>query len=576
MKAPRWLTLAALALVGTTSAPARAQWVPGGTVVLSNVPGVFGDFTAVPDGESGALVFVTTLGAPGVVRVGPDGTVPPGWPSTAIQGSPLSSGLAADGAGGAYVGRVRQGPSASQIVVRHLLSDGSLDPAWPPGGRVVADLPGGPQGIQLASDGAGGVYAVFVSNAPGAGVMGVLRLDITGAASPGWPAAGVTIASGTDDANYGDVHATGAGIYVTGFFSSTVPATAHDAFIGHVSPTGTVPAGWGAGSVPVPFLPAGFGSPPFTVDTAGGVYFTWTSGFVGRLVHLLPDASPDPAWPVRGLALLADTTHWQILYKPVSDGGGGCFARFAYDSAGTNVTVVPTLVHITASTTPEAGWPLLGARLPYVFNGFSYGDVVPDGLGGAYATWFEGPTPTPVDGFEYLRAHHIASGGVTAPYWPASGLTLASGPGQRIATKAVTDTHGGAIVSWRDLHTDPVSHADTINVLALGFGPDGTLTTSVGDRPAAIAGQLHASPVPARGPTSLVFALTRTSAVHLDVMDVNGRRVRRLLEGTFAPGPHAVAWDGLDEGGRAVPPGVYIAHAGGEGVAISARLVRIR
>ena len=576
MKAPRWLTLAALTLVGTT--PARAQWVPGGTVVLANVPGFLNDFAAVPDGESGALVFAPTLGTPGVARVGPDGTVPPGWPSTAIQGSALSSGLAADGAGGAYVGRVRLGPSASQIVVRHLLSDGSLDPAWPSGGRVVADLPGSLQGIQLASDGAGGVYAVFGATTNAGGQLGVLRLDHTGAAIAGWPAAGVTIAQpAADYLFFGDVQATDAGVYVTGGSSSTYPATdTHDVFIGHVSPGGTIPTGWGAGTVAVPFLVAGSYPPPYALDPSGGLFYEWNNGTVGRLVHLLGDASPDPSWPVRGLALLADTTQYQFLGMPVSDGEGGCFARFSYDSAGTRTSLVPRLVHITASATPEPGWPLLGGRLPYVYLGYGEGDIVPDGSGGAYATWFEDESATGYYGYKVLRAHHVAAGGVTAPYWPASGLTLENGPGARLSTRMVTDTHGGAIVLWRDLHTDPVSQADTVNVLAIGFGPDGTLTTSVGAAHTAVRGVLRASPVPARGPTSLVFALTRTSAVHLDVMDVNGRRIRRLLEGTFAPGPHAVGWDGLDQGGRPVPPGVYIAHAGGEGVAISARLVRIR
>ena len=320
----------------------------------------------------------------------------------------------------------------------------------------------------------------------------------------------------------------------------------------------------------------GYEPAPYTVDAGGGIYFTWTSGVVGRLVHLLPDASPDPAWPVRGLALLADTTHYQFLYKPVNDGASGCFARFDYDSAGTSISLVPRLVHITANATPEPGWPLLGGRLPYVYFGYGVGDIVPDGNGGAYATWFEEEREGAAGyGYAVLRAHHIAAGGVTASYWPDMGLTLASGPGTRISTRTVTDTHGGVIAIWSGTSTNTAS-ADSVDVFGLGFGPDGSLTTSVGGAQNVAMGGLRASPVPARGPTNLVFALTRTSAVRLDVLDVNGRRIRRLLEGRFAPGPHSVAWDGLDEGGRPVPPGIYLAHAGGEGVAISARLVRIR
>ena len=579
MKTARWLPLTALALVGPLSVPARAQWDPGGTLIASYLFSL-NDPVVVPDGQAGALVFAPELGSSGfkheVERVGPDGSIPPGWPSTAIQASFVSSGLAADGTGGAYVGRVRQGPTASQIVVRHLLADGSLDPAWPADGRVVADIPG-LQNCQLASDGSGGVYAAFSSGTPDQGsVLGVLRLDATGAASPGWPAGGVPILMSSEMILFGNAQASPAGLFVVGYLTPTYPSEQpHDAFIGHVSPSGAIPAGWGTGTIAVPYPVSGNQPPTYTPDTAGGLYYTWIRGRVGRLVHLLADASLDPAWPVQGLALLPDTSRFQFMFQPVSDGAGGCFARFDFDSAGTDTSLVPRLIHVTANATPEPGWPLFGGRLPYVVNGFSHGDIVPDGNGGAYATWFEEYGPPTVFGFRYLRAHHLAAGGATAPYWPATGLTLASGPGARIATRTVTDTHGGAIAFWLGTLTDTAS-PDSTFVLALGFGPDGSLTTSVGGRGAGFVGGLRASPVPSRGPTRLAFALAQVSAVRVEVLDLSGRRVRRVFEGSLAPGPHSVVWDGLDDAGRPLPPGVYLGHANGPGVACATRLVRIR
>jgi hypothetical protein len=575
MKSARWLPLAALALLGPLSVPAHAQWVPGGTVIASNVyePNVV---LAVPDGQAGVLVFAPELGSNDfgheVARVGPNGLFPPGWPSTAIQASLKSAGLAADGTGGAYVGRFRQGPTGSQIVVRHLLADGSLDPAWPDTGRVVADLPG-LQGIQLAADGAGGVYAAFSVDTGQGSQLSVLRLDVTGATSPGWPAEGVHIAQSGEFIHFGDVQASTSGVYLTAYLTlSFSDYEGHDAFVGHVSPSGGIPTGWGTGTV---VLPWAVNQPPssYAPDPAGGIYYTWSTGLVRRLVHLLADASLDPGWPVRGLALLSDTTHYQILYRPVSDGAGGCFARFDYDSAGTDTSLVPRLVHITANATPEPGWPLLGGRLPYVSKNYPSPDIVPDGNGGAYATWFDEPTPY---GFRYFRAHHLAAGGATAPYWPPSGLTLASGAGARLASRTVTDSHGGAIAVWEDVRSDTAIPFDSTNVLALGFGPDGSLTTSVGSRGVGMAGGLRASPVPSRGATHLAFSLAQVSTVRVEVLDLNGRRVRRVFEGSLAPGPHSVVWDGLDDAGRPLPPGVYLGHANGAGVAAATRLVRIR
>jgi hypothetical protein len=38
---------------------------------------------------------------------------------------------------------------------------------------------------------------------------------------------------------------------------------------------------------------------------------------------------------------------------------------------------------------------------------------------------------------------------------------------------------------------------------------------------------------------------------------VDGRRVRTLLDRVYEPGRYTLAWDGRDDGGRTVSPGVY-------------------
>ena len=46
--------------------------------------------------------------------------------------------------------------------------------------------------------------------------------------------------------------------------------------------------------------------------------------------------------------------------------------------------------------------------------------------------------------------------------------------------------------------------------------------------------------------------------VAVEVFDIRGRRVRRLLQGTLPPGPHQLVWDGRDSAGRAMASGVYL------------------
>jgi len=57
---------------------------------------------------------------------------------------------------------------------------------------------------------------------------------------------------------------------------------------------------------------------------------------------------------------------------------------------------------------------------------------------------------------------------------------------------------------------------------------------------------------------TLAFALEVASPVTLDVFDVLGRRVRTLVDGATDAGTHRTTWDGADDAGHALPPGVYL------------------
>jgi len=100
--------------------------------------------------------------------------------------------------------------------------------------------------------------------------------------------------------------------------------------------------------------------------------------------------------------------------------------------------------------------------------------------------------------------------------------------------------------------------------------------TSVGESLAAAGLQLAAGPNPFRGETALSFRLERAGDVTLDIVDVGGRRVRRLMAGPAAAGARRIPWDGRDEAGRPVAAGVYWARLEAGGDVDRTRLVLIR
>ena len=53
------------------------------------------------------------------------------------------------------------------------------------------------------------------------------------------------------------------------------------------------------------------------------------------------------------------------------------------------------------------------------------------------------------------------------------------------------------------------------------------------------------------------FRLPRADRVRVDIFDVRGRLMRNLVDREYEPGEWEARWDGSDDSGRSLPPGVY-------------------
>jgi hypothetical protein len=128
--------------------------------------------------------------------------------------------------------------------------------------------------------------------------------------------------------------------------------------------------------------------------------------------------------------------------------------------------------------------------------------------------------------------------------------------GAQTASLAVTIARGtdaGAyeLVIWNDcgeVTTVPV----TLNVT-------GVLAVPGPPAPRVLAFALP-RPNPARGWVTLAWALPKAGHVSLDVLDLAGRTVRRLVDGVEETGEGHVRWDGTLASGSRVAPGVYFAR----------------
>jgi len=98
----------------------------------------------------------------------------------------------------------------------------------------------------------------------------------------------------------------------------------------------------------------------------------------------------------------------------------------------------------------------------------------------------------------------------------------------------------------------------------------------VGDPLVAPGASLAVRGNPSNGIQRIELASPVEGEQSLVVFDAAGRAVRRLAQGRFPAGSRAVTWDGRDDAGRPVPPGVYLVRYNAAGQSARASLVRLR
>jgi hypothetical protein len=123
--------------------------------------------------------------------------------------------------------------------------------------------------------------------------------------------------------------------------------------------------------------------------------------------------------------------------------------------------------------------------------------------------------------------------------------------------------------------TDTYGEGDDDYYLVLAEGPG--VASAVPEAGARLGATLSAYPNPFNPATTIAFALPEAAATTVDVFDLAGRHVRRLLDGALLQaGRQQLRWDGRDDDGHGVAAGVYFvdARAGGENARLKLVLVK--
>jgi hypothetical protein len=118
------------------------------------------------------------------------------------------------------------------------------------------------------------------------------------------------------------------------------------------------------------------------------------------------------------------------------------------------------------------------------------------------------------------------------------------------------------------LFVNPAVSANAI--VGIGMAP---VAAEIGARARGVS--LRVAPNPAPGATVFIAESDRAGTRRVRVLDTKGRVVRRL-ERSAGEGAVPLAWDGRDDQGRPLPPGIYVAQLDVEGRSATRRLALIR
>jgi hypothetical protein len=142
----------------------------------------------------------------------------------------------------------------------------------------------------------------------------------------------------------------------------------------------------------------------------------------------------------------------------------------------------------------------------------------------------------------------VRSGGDPAALGDWSSPLLAPGP---LAAPLQRYVQYRVELATSDVDVSPILESISFTAGSAAIGSELSVTP---------ARTFAARPNPFNPQVRLSFELPDAGSVSLNIVDVTGRRVRGLVDGALQAGAHDVVWRGIDDDGRPVASGTYLAQ----------------
>lgn len=249
----------------------------------------------------------------------------------------------------------------------------------------------------------------------------------------------------------------------------------------------------------------------------------------------------------------------EIDFQPASSGGGEnygwrCYEGSAFFSESATIPCGSCLVAGCPKISPAHEYPHTLGRCS-VTGGYVYrGDSIPD-LDGAY--FFADYCAATIYSGRFVGGVLTDVRDRTAELAPGGGLSIDN------VTSFGEDVGGELYICDQGGEVFKIVSAEVTSV-------------ETGTGSGALDRRLFLKQIPFRAELGLVVKLGAPEHVRLDVYDVQGRRVRTILDERMPSGERHLDWDGRTRNGTDAPAGIYFVRLKGEKRGEVLRAVRLR
>jgi hypothetical protein len=565
-----------------------SQWLADG-ITVCGASGQQQYPRVIPDGSGGSVITWSDSRSGSYIiyaqRI--DGSGSNLW---TLDGVPLSTGdgwqrypvIVSDGAEGAIIAWQTGIGASADIYAQRVNGNGEVQ--WSSAGDSVCTASGQQTAIFAAADGTGGAIVTWTDRRSGGDNIFAQRMDASG--SMRWTADGAPICDVVNDQAGGGIAPDGSGGAIIAWTDYRNGAS-WELYAQRVDSIGTVQ--WTVNGVHVPVKSGGMSDLRIVTDDAGGIFFVCTataasdSLFAGRV-----DGSGASLWTA-----------------PISPANTGTVSNLISDGAGGAVVSWETNGDVYSQKIDASGsivWPEGGVSTCIADDSQQYPVITSDGAGGLIAAWwdFRNSGGSAFEGDVY--AARVDENGSIVPTQLASHsafieattvviqwtlietgenptfVILRSGPGCAEFTQIPDPVieRSGLSFRFRDADCRPGDiYRYRVDVIDGGdrrvlFETDALMV------PAAepILHQNH--PNPFNPSTTISYVIHEDARVTLEIFDVEGRLVTKLVDTYQIRGPYTVRWNGVDHTGVRVESGVYLYRLTAGKYTISRKMVLLR